>query len=277
MKKLLNQFSTGFGSYGRATTFIFKNGLWYYFIFPLLFNVLVFIGGISIINSATDFSIEWAMNQFNTLDISGFWGTILEWTRDSLSWLIWILFKIVFFYVFLLFGGYISLIVLSPILTYLSEKTEEIVTGNKYPFDIIQLTRDIIRAILIVIRNMCIQTLWVILFFIISFVPIIGWIVSFFGNLIISSYFYGFSFMDYTNERNKLNMKESIKYIKDNKGLATGLGFIFLLCFMIPFLGSIIASFVSVIAVVAATLTMIEEKDKKIEVSKPVELPKPLE
>ena len=42
MKKLLNQFGTGFSSYGKATTFIFKNGLWYYFIFPLLFNILLF-------------------------------------------------------------------------------------------------------------------------------------------------------------------------------------------------------------------------------------------
>ena len=274
MKKLLNQFGTGFSSYGKATTFIFKNGLWYYFIFPLLFNILLFVGGVSLINNATDLSIDWAMNQFNELNPEGIWGDILNWTRESLSWIIWIIFKIVFFYIFLLFGGYISLIALSPILTYLSEKTEEIITGNKYPFDILQLTRDIIRAVLIVVRNMCIQTLWVILFFIISFIPIIGWIVSFFGNIIISSYFYGFSFMDYTNERNKLNMKESIKHIKDNKGLATGLGFIFLLCFMIPFLGSIIASFISVIAVVAATMTMLENQKPKIESATTPELKK---
>ena len=168
MKKLLNQFGTGFSSYGKATTFIFKNGLWYYFIFPLLFNILLFVGGVSLINNATDLSIDWAMNQFNELNPEGIWGDILNWTRESLSWIIWIIFKIVFFYIFLLFGGYISLIALSPILTYLSEKTEEIITGNKYPFDILQLTRDIIRAVLIVVRNMCIQTLWVILFFIIS-------------------------------------------------------------------------------------------------------------
>ena len=68
MKKLLNQFGIGFSSYGKATTFIFKNGLWYYFIFPLLFNVLLFVGGVSLINNATDLSIDWAMNQFNELN-----------------------------------------------------------------------------------------------------------------------------------------------------------------------------------------------------------------
>ena len=117
---------------------------------------------------------------------------LFQWTKNSFSWLIWIMFKLLFLYVFILFGGYFSLIVLSPILTYLSEKTEEIITGRKNPFDVIQLTRDVIRAIVIVIRNMCIQILWIIIFFILNFIPIVGWVVSFFGNIIVSSYFYGF-------------------------------------------------------------------------------------
>lgn len=273
MKKNFSQFIIGFKSYGTALTFIFQNGLWYYFIFPLLLNLAVFVGGISLINSATDFSIEWVMNQFNSLNSTGFWGTVLEWSRDSLGWLVWIVFKIAFFYVFLLFGGYISLIILSPVLALLSEKTEEIITGKKHPFNILQFTRDIVRAIIIVLRNMLIQILWVILFFIISFLPVIGWFISFFGNLIISSYFYGFSFMDYTNERRRLNIKQSVLHIKENKGLATGTGSVFVLCFLIPFLGSIIASFVSIIAVVGATLCMVQqEKAEKFEIISPKEI-----
>ncbi|MFL2570887.1 MAG: EI24 domain-containing protein [Parvicellaceae bacterium] len=260
MKKIIKQFSAGFGSYSQATSFIFKHGLWYYFLFPLVLNLLIFFGGISLINSLTDQSIDWAMNSLNNFNSTGFWGTALEWTRDSLGWIIWLIFKIAFFYIFLIFGGYLSLIALSPILAFLSEKTEEIVSGTKNPFNILQFTRDIIRAILIVVRNMTIQSLWVFLFFIISFLPIIGWIVSFFGNLIISSYFYGFSFMDYTNERRKLKLKESVLHIKENKGLATGLGLPFVLCFLVPFLGSIIASFIAVISVVAASLCMIEKE-----------------
>ena len=260
MKKIFKQFSIGFSSYGNALTFIFQNGLWYYFIFPFIFNVLVFYTGISLVNNLTDQSTSWTMNLLNEFNGDGFWANTIEWTRDSLGWMIWFIFKIAFFYIFLLFGGYISLIVLSPVLAFLSEKTEEIITGKKHPFDILQFTRDIIRAIIIVIRNMLIQMLWVILFFIISFLPVIGWFVSFFGNLIISSYFYGFSFMDYTNERKRFNIKQSVLHIKENKGLATGVGSIFVLCFLIPFLGSIIASFVSVIAVVGATLCMVKEK-----------------
>ncbi len=76
MKKIFRQFGTGFKSYGTALTFIFQNGLWYYFTFPLLFNLLVFFGGISLVNSATDLSIEWAINQFNSLDRSWVLGDL---------------------------------------------------------------------------------------------------------------------------------------------------------------------------------------------------------
>ena len=77
------------------------------------------------------------MNSLNNFNSTGFWGTALEWTRDSLGWIIWLIFKIAFFYIFLIFGGYLSLIALSPILAFLSEKTEEIVSGTKNPFNIL--------------------------------------------------------------------------------------------------------------------------------------------
>ena len=178
------------------------------------------------------------------------------------------MFKLLFLYIFILFGGYFSLIVLSPILTYLSEKTEEIIMGRKNPFDVIQLTRDVIRAIVIVIRNMCIQIVWIIIFFILSFIPIVGWVVSFFGNIIVSSYFYGFSFMDYTNERNKFSISESVSNIRENKGLSIGLGFVFLICFSIPLIGAIVASIASIISVVAATISMIDYSESNYFIKK---------
>ena len=38
---------------------------------------------------------------------------------------------------------------MAPVLTYLSEKTAEIMTGDKIHFNVLQLTRDILRASLI--------------------------------------------------------------------------------------------------------------------------------
>jgi CysZ protein len=109
---------------------------------------------------------------------------------------------------------------------------------------------------------MTIQLAFSIVFFVISLVPIFGWIISIFGNFLLSSYFYGFAFMDYSNERKKLSIKESILFIRKNKGFASGVGSLFSLCFFIPVIGGIMASFLAVICVVNATLG-IEEIDQK--------------
>ena len=154
------------------------------------------------------------------------------------------------------------MIILSPVLAIISEKTASIITGKKYPFDILQLTRDIVRAILIALRNMLIQLGFLIGFFIISFIPIVGWLISFVGNFLIASYFYGFAFIDYTNERNRLSLKQSIQFVRTNKWFAIGIGTIFALCFMVPLIGGIIASFACIVSVVAATIKIEKAKLK---------------
>ena len=70
----------------------------------------------------------------------------------------------------------------------------------------------------------------------------------------LSSYFYGFAFMDYSNERKKLSIKESILFIRKNKGFASGVGSLFSLCFFIPVIGGVMASFLAIICVVNATI-----------------------
>ena len=145
--------------------------------------------------------------------------------------------------------------------TYLSEKTASIQKGKTYNFNFTQFVNDIFRAILISGRNILVQLFMVFALFLIGFVPIIGWGISIFGNLLIVSYFYGFSFLDYNNERNQLSIKESVKIVRRKKGLAIGLGLVFYLCFFIPLLGGVISSFLAIISVVAATISLKETSD----------------
>ena len=67
--------------------------------------------------------------------------------------------------------------------------------------------------------------------------------------------------MDYTNERHQLSIKESVKIVRRKKGLAIGLGLVFYLCLFIPLLGGIISSFLAIISVVAATMSLEETFD----------------
>lgn len=190
---------------------------------------------------------------------SEFWGS--DFLEGFLEWFITIAFTILFFFVFAYFGGYIVLIVMSPILAYLSEKTEKIVSGNDYPFDLQQMMRDVVRGIMIAFRNLAIELGFMLGLFALSYFPVIGWILGFFGAVIlffISSYFYGFSFMDYSMERKRFNVKQSVRLIRKRKGVAVANGTIFSLALLIPLCGVSVAGFFAIVASVAASLAMIE-------------------
>jgi CysZ protein len=74
----------------------------------------------------------------------------------------------------------------------------------------------------------------------------------------ITSYFYGFSYMDYTCERKKIKKNDSILLIRKYKGMAIANGTLFSVTLLIPFCGIMLASFSAIIASVGATLAMNE-------------------
>jgi CysZ protein len=144
---------------------------------------------------------------------------------------------------------------MSPVFSYLSERTEKIKTGIDYPFSFIQLFKDILRGILIALRNFSIELILTILMFVLSFIPIIGWLAAIML-FFISAYFYGFSFMDYALERKQLNLKQSIRFMRENKGIVIANGFVFSLCLIIPFCGVSFSSFAAIVSVVSGTLAI---------------------
>lgn len=259
VKNQIKLFWKGVKSYRQAFTFLLKNKLLYFFLFPIAFNFLIYFSGLSVLN---DFRL--LINQYLESYLESFgapenWWILFLNKLFSIS--IWLVSKVFFLYIFSLFGGYLTIIFLSPVFTYLSEKIASIQKGKTYNFNLTQFVNDVFRAILISFRNILIQLSMVLALFLIGFIPVIGWGVSIFGNLLIVSYFYGFSFMDYTNERHQLSIKESVKIVRRKKGLAIGLGLVFYLCLFIPLLGGIISSFLAIISVVAATMSLEETFD----------------
>jgi len=49
-----------------------------------------------------------------------------------------------------------------------------------------------------------------------------------------------------------------VQFVRKNKGLSVGLGMLFSICFYIPIIGGVIASFLAIVSTVAATLSVIE-------------------
>jgi CysZ protein len=247
-------FSFGLRTYSEALSFIFKKKLAWFFIFPLIFNILLFWFGWDMVNEYSDVAKMYLQNQFELMN-GDFWGS--GFLKTMMDAFVWLTFKIMFFLLFAYLGGYIIIIVMSPVFSYLSERTEKIKTGVDYPFSLRQLVKDVLRGVIIAIRNFSIEVILTLLMFILSFIPIIGWlaaIVLFF----ISAYFYGFSFMDYALERKKLNLRQSVQFMRENKGIVIANGFVFSLCLIIPFCGVSLSSFAAIVSVVAGTLAISE-------------------
>jgi CysZ protein len=248
---MFKQFSKAVKAYGTAFNIIVNNNLWSYFLFPVIIFILLFIGGTAIIEQVTDLLHKTVMGWLN-LPVPGtkeekiFTGFLDFFVNISL--------KIIFFIVYSTIIKYLILIFLSPVLALLSERVDEIITGKKYEFSLVQLLKDALRGSMIALRNMFIQLGLVICCFILMMIPVIGWFAPFFL-AIINYYFYGFTFLDYTSERYRLSVSESTDFVRRNKGLAIGNGFIFAILFAIPWLGVIIAP---ILAVVAATVVATE-------------------
>ncbi|HNW89242.1 MAG TPA: EI24 domain-containing protein [Bacteroidales bacterium] len=246
---LFPNFKTGFTSYSDAHKLIVKNKLWGYVFLPAVINlamlILVIFFGWKYIGLFTDW----------ILDITGLSKNPEGFFKFAVIAIKWI-FKVGLYVLLFLFYSsvyrYVVLAILSPALALLSEKTDKILTGTNYPFRIGQFLKDIWRGIRIVIRNFFIEMGFMVLFFFLGYIPVVGWItpvIMFF----ITCYFYGFSMIDYSNERFKFSIRESVKFVRKNRGMSVANGMVFyFFFFFVPVVGFIFAPAYSVIAATIA-------------------------
>ncbi len=213
----------GLNSYKKAISFILTNGFLKYLAIPvILFGILLYFGyQFEILSRAAESSIE-------SRDYSlGFIGRM------------WLLIKVQFFallkFLFVDAVKYMVIIFLSPLLAYISEKTEEVLTGNQYKFNLPQLIKDVKRGIGIAIRMLLAE--FGIIFLI--WKPL-SWILGIDGFIyetvavLIGFYFYGFAYVDYINERLRFSIKESWTFMKKHAGLAFAIGGVYSLFYKVP-------------------------------------------
>ncbi len=247
-------FGYGLGTYSKAMSLIFNKGMAWFFLFPFLLNILLFWLGIELVAGISGDIKQWTDSYISGLDI-GFLNN--GGFKTGLMWVIKILVRIGYFFAFAFFGGYIIVAIMSPVFSWISERTEKALTGNDYPFSFIQLLKDVGRGLAIVIRNVFLEIIIGIALFVLSFIPLVG-LVTPIIMFLVTSYFYGFSFLDYAIERKRMNVNESVRYMRNNKGMVMGNGFLFALSLLIPFCGVMLSGFIAIISVVAGTIAVTE-------------------
>ncbi len=206
----------GIKAYIFAFRFIIEHKLYLYILFPALLMLGIYQIGALI-------QLHAPVSKANNMN-------------DIVWYLIRLLIEVSVALLLMRFAKYLVVIILSPLFSLLSQKVEFHLTGNEYPFSFTQLFHDVRRGFRIAIRNI----MWEYFFFsLVYIVAKLGWkdagdsplfVLIFF----IGFYYYGFSFLDYINERLRLDIDQSIQFARKNRGLAIAIGAVYSMMIWVP-------------------------------------------
>jgi len=260
MKKIFSQLFSGTYYYLKVFPFINKHKLWGYVILTAIVSLLLYISMAYVAWISSSALSNWVNQLLGIADWSSYWA-LLKWT-------VVIIVKIFVFYLYFQFFKFFVLVICSPILAFTAERINQILYNPpQAPFNWKLFFKNIWRTININLKNVFIELFLTTILFLLSFIsfltPITGALI-----IIISSYFVGYGIFDFRNEFRNLNVSESDKMVWRNKGLATGVGLIFNLLILIPFLGALIAPSMALVAGSLAVYEFEEEKSLSEEILK---------
>jgi CysZ protein len=250
---LLKEIVIAIQSYFEAHQFIVRHRFWKWILIPGLLYAMLFTVSMYFFGKTSTAAIDY-LTQTTGLDmwlqrIQNSWLGFLFTFAGIILWLIQMMFYFSLFkYVFLIIG--------SPVFAWLSEKTESMMEGRELTFSIHRLMKDATRGIRLALRNTLWQSVYMISLVLLSFFPVVGWITPLIA-IMVEFYYYGFSMLDYSFERQKLSPAESIRFVSNHKGLAIGNGVVFYLMHIIIIVGWVLAP---AYAVIAATLSLYKAK-----------------
>ncbi len=242
---MIRSILSGIKAYKNSFKLIGKLGLWKYFGVPMAIS---FFTAIMIGFSA------WGLgdNVANLLDNLWFW----EWGAVTYHKIAEVVGTILIIAIGLILYKHIVMALSAPFMSPVSEKIEKHFTGNTQLHRNTTNSQQLWRGIRINLRNLLMELLLSIPIFLIGLIPIIG-VISTILLLLVQSYYAGFGNMDYTLERH-LNYNDSIKFVKQNRGMAIGNGIVFMLFLLIPVVGIILVLPFSVTAASIETLRKLE-------------------
>lgn len=231
----------GIASYGKAWKYMRTLRLWGFMLVPALISVALGAG--------IGFAV-WTLSD----DLGGLltgWisdGRAIETVGRVLGGLLMAAFGLALFKM-------LVIVLAAPFMSPLSEKIERHITGRPSGggFRAMQVARDLVRGIRVNVRNLFRELGFSLLIVILAiFLPVLSPLAPVLIFL-VQSYYAGFGNMDFALERH-FGYRESIRFVRDFRGLALGNGIVYLLLLMtgIGFL------FALPLGVVAATLDSVE-------------------
>jgi len=245
LKNIAKGIQAYFGSFG----LISKLKLWKYFAIPILISIItaIFIGILA-------YGLSDNIGHF----IAKLW--IWDWGKETYTTISNVIGGLLIIVLGFILYKHIVMALSAPFMSVVSEKIETHFLGAQNQGQrTTSFNQQLWRGIKINLRNLGMEFFWTIPIFLLSFIPIIG-ILSSVLLFLVQAYYAGFGNMDYTLERH-FNYKESIQFVKQQRGIAIGNGIVFMLCLLIPVLGIILALPLSVTAASKETVSLLQSKN----------------
>ncbi len=243
---------SGIKVYGGAFALISKLKLWKYFVIPVFISILtaIFIGIEAYILSDNIGSF-----------ISKAW--IWDWGKEGFTAISNFVGAIIIIFLGFILYKHIIMAFSAPFMSPVSEKIEAHFYGNvSHLHRKTSFLSQLWRGIRINIRNLLRELLISLPILLLKFIPIIN-IFSTILLLSVQAFYAGFGNMDYTLERH-LSYRESINFVKRNKGFAIGNGIVFMLFLLIPVVGIILVLPLSVTAATVNTIKLLHDKHELV-------------
>jgi CysZ protein len=242
----------GIKAYRGTFNLISKLKLWKFFFIPII---------ISIITASTIIFFAYEFSDNIGIFIAKIWSW--EFGKDTFTSISKFVGGLVIIAVGFMLYKHIVMALSAPFMSPVSEKIEKHLLGiEKHEHRTTTFSQQLWRGIRINVRNLGMELVLSIPILLVSFIPVIG-VLSSVLLFLVQAYYAGFGNMDYTLERH-LTYRESLSFVKKNRGAAIGNGLLFMLFLLIPVIGIIIVLPLSVTAASLRTVTLLKDEDKLI-------------
>lgn len=244
IKNILSGIQSYFGAFG----LISKLKLWKYFAVPMFISFLTaFVIGV------TAYTFSDTIGNF----ISKIW--IWDWGKETFASIGNFIGGLIIIVIGLILFKHIIMALSAPFMSPVSEKIEAHLTGNsKHSHRKTSFSEQLWRGIRVNGRNLCMELIFTMPILLLKFIPIVN-IFSTILLFLVQAYYAGFGNMDYTLERH-FKYHDSVKFVKNNRGLAIGNGMVFMLFLLIPVIGVILVLPLSVTAASVKTVEALQLK-----------------
>ncbi|MFP4844658.1 EI24 domain-containing protein [Winogradskyella sp. PE311] len=242
----------GLQVYTGAYALISKLKLWKYFVIPMLISFVVFVLIFVSAYGLSDNLGEW---------IAGIW--VWDWGKSTFIFISTIIAAIAIFFIGVFLFKHIIMALSTPFMSPVSEKIEAYYTGQPTTnYTNSTFTKQLLRGVRLSLRNLSQELLFTIPILLLNFIPVVN-IFSTALLFLVQAYYAGFGNMDYTLERH-FTYKESVSFIRKNRGLAIGNGIGFLLLLFIPVVGVVLVLPLSVTSASVIAVDLLFDDDGTI-------------